>query len=200
MEDLYYTIRQPSSEILFKEKKSKFFGYAYPISTEDEIKSLLEKIQKKHPTANHICYAWQLGIEPVSYRAYDDGEPTNTAGMPIYGQIQSFGVTNVLVIVARVFGGTKLGTGGLIAAYRHAAKMSLEGTKIIQKTLKEYIKLSFQYENINIIMRTIKQQKVTIHSQQLDLACELVISVRKNDAAEVRRLFKAIKGVGVFST
>ena len=133
MEDQYYTICKPSAEILLKEKKSKFFGYAYPIVTEEDVKPRLEKIKKKHPSANHLCYAWQLGIDPVSYRAYDDGEPTNTAGMPIYGQILSFGVTNVQVIVARIFGGTKLGTGGLIAAYRQAAKLSLEGTKKIKQ-------------------------------------------------------------------
>lgn len=123
--DTYKTIAQPSEEILIKEKKSKFYGYAFPIRHEEEVKNIIENLRTKHPSANHVCYAWQIGAENPTYRANDDGEPNNTAGMPIYGQIQSFDLTNVLVAVARIFGGTKLGVGGLISAYREAAKPGL---------------------------------------------------------------------------
>ena len=134
--DSYKTLSAPSEEILFKEKKSKFFGYAYPIKSEDEVKPLIEKLKKQHHTANHVCYAWQLGINNAHYRANDDGEPNNSAGMPIYGHIQSFGVTNVLVAVARIFGGTKLGVGGLISAYKTAAQMTLEVSPIVTRDLE----------------------------------------------------------------
>ena len=107
--DTYKTLAKPSEEILFKEKKSKFFGYAFPIQNEDEVKPIIELLKKKHHTAGHVCYAWQLGTEIIRYRANDDGEPNNSAGLPIYGQIQAFDVTNVLVAVARIFGGTKIG-------------------------------------------------------------------------------------------
>jgi uncharacterized YigZ family protein len=133
--DTYKTIEKPSEEILFKEKKSKFYGYAFPIATEDEVKPILEALKKKHHTANHVCYAWQLGVKNQSYRANDDGEPNNSAGMPIYGQILSFEVTDVLVAVTRIFGGTKLGIGGLISAYKTGAQMALENAKIIEKTI-----------------------------------------------------------------
>lgn len=199
MEDRYKTIRKPS-EILFKEKKSKFFGYAYPISTENDVKPLLEKVKKKHPSANHICYAWQLGIEPIRYRAQDDGEPTNTAGMPIYGQIQSFGITNVLIMVARIFGGTKLGTGGLIAAYREAARMSLENAEIVQRTLKEHLKLTFRYASFDSVMRTIKRRRLTIVCQELDLDCKLTIAVKKSEVGKIRQLFQSKNGIEISST
>ena len=124
--DTYKTIAFPSEETLLKEKSSKFFGYAYPITTEEEVKPILEELRKIHPNARHICYAYQIGHEKITYRANDDGEPNNSAGAPIYGQIQSFGLTDVLVAVVRFFGGTKLGVGGLISAYKIAAQSSKE--------------------------------------------------------------------------
>ena len=132
--DSFKTIAFPSEEILFKEKNSKFFGYAFPITSESEIKSLIEPLRKKHFNAVHFCYAFQTGTESIYFRANDDGEPSNSAGMPIYGQIQSFLITNVLVVIVRFFGGTKLGVGGLISAYKTAAQMTLEASTIIEKT------------------------------------------------------------------
>ena len=122
MDDTYKTIEIPSKETLFKDRNSKFYGYAFPVANEDAVKSYLELLRKKHHTARHFCYAWQLGIESIRYRANDDGEPSNSAGMPIYGQIQSFEVTNILVVSVRYFGGIKLGVGGLINAYRSSAR------------------------------------------------------------------------------
>lgn len=130
--DTYKTIDLPTEEVLFKEKHSKFFGYVFPIRTEEEVKPILDAIKKQHHSARHWCYAWQLGVEnQIQYRANDDGEPNNSAGMPIYGQIQSFEITNVLVIVVRYFGGIKLGVGGLISAYKNTAQMALEQADIV---------------------------------------------------------------------
>ena len=116
MDDVYKTIATPSEETLFKDRNSKFFGYAFPVHSETDVKEALESLKKQHHSARHFCYAWQLGVETIRFRANDDGEPSNSAGMPIYGQIQSFGVTNILVVSVRYFGGTKLGVGGLINA------------------------------------------------------------------------------------
>ncbi|MNX18068.1 IMPACT family member YigZ [compost metagenome] len=131
MKDTYNTIAHPSEEILYKEKNSKFFGYAFPIQSEEEVKPIIDVLRKQHPHAVHYCYAYQIGSDTITYRANDDGEPSNTAGMPIYGQIQSFAVTNILIVVVRIFGGIKLGVGGLISAYRTTAQMVLETCDII---------------------------------------------------------------------
>ena len=138
MDDIYKTITKPSKETLFKDKNSKFYGYAFPVNNEENIKSSLEFLRKKHYGARHFCYSWQLGVESVRYRANDDGEPTNSAGMPIYGQIQSFELTNILVVSVRYFGGTKLGVGGLINAYRSSARLALESSIIEEKTIDTY--------------------------------------------------------------
>ena len=149
LNDTYKTIEQASPEILFKEKNSKFYGYAFPITTEEEVKEHIERLKKEHFSARHWCYAYQIGTEKIHYRANDDGEPNNSAGMPIYGQLQSFEVTNVLVVVVRYFGGVKLGVGGLISAYKTAAQMALENTQIIEKTIDKHFSLSFSYVHMN---------------------------------------------------
>lgn len=198
-EDIYKTIREPSPEILFKERKSKFFGYAFPISSEEDVKAIVESLRKKHHTANHVCYAWQLGEKTHTYRANDDGEPNNSAGMPIYGQIQSFGVTNVLIAVARVFGGTKLGVGGLIQAYRAAAQMALENAPIIEKTIESEFQLHFDYPVMDKVMRSIKQKGITIVSQQMELKCSLLISVRKSQSLQTKQIFEEMQNVVIQS-
>ncbi len=178
--DTYKTIGKASPEVLYKDRKSKFFGYAYPITTEEEVKPLIETLQKRHHTANHVCYAWQLGTEKPRYRANDDGEPNNSAGMPIYGQIQAFGLTNVLVAVPRIFGGTKLGVGGLIQAYRAAAKLALETAQIEERLITKELIVSFGYQEMNKVMKLVKQYNLNIQSQKMDSKCELVLSVRKS--------------------
>ncbi|RAJ05888.1 IMPACT family protein [Arenibacter echinorum] len=195
--DIYKTLKAPSEEILFKERKSKFFGYAYPIQHEDEVKPIIEELRKQHHTANHVCYAWQLGVEDINYRANDDGEPNNSAGMPIYGQIQSFGVTNVLVAVARIFGGTKLGVGGLISAYRTAAQMALDSAEIIKKTLQQRYLLCFEYSEMDKVMRTLKQHQMEIVSQKMEMDCKIEISVRQNDALLTENIFTAMYPVKI---
>jgi len=193
--DTYKTLAKPTNEILLKEKKSKFYGYAYPITSVDEVKPIIEGLRKKRHTANHVCYAWQLGVSTNSYRANDDGEPNNSAGMPIYGQIQSFELTNVLVAVARIFGGTKLGVGGLISSYRRAAQMALEESSIVEKTIKAYIEIKFGYAVIDTVMRIIKQNQLEIVSQQLEMECTLTVSTTKSKAQPITLKFNALKGI-----
>lgn len=187
--DTYNTITKPSQEVLFKDKNSKFFGYALPIKSEVEIKSYLEALKKQHHSARHWCYAYQLGTETINYRANDDGEPNNSAGMPIYGQIQSFNLTNVLVVVVRYFGGVKLGVGGLINAYKTTAQLALESSNIIEKTINIDYQILFEYKNMNKVMRIIKEKQLLITNQKLELNCQLFISVRKKEAQLVFEIF-----------
>lgn len=198
--DTYKTLKKPSEEILFKEKKSKFFGYAFPIHTEDEVKPIIENLKKKHNTANHVCYAWQLGTKTIAYRANDDGEPNNSAGMPIYGQIQSFEVTNVLVAVVRIFGGTKLGVGGLISAYKTGAQLALENAEIIEKTIQIHFLLAFEYADMDKVTRIIKQENLDIITQEMALNCKITIAVRENDAEKIQTIFEAFYGVEISET
>jgi uncharacterized YigZ family protein len=169
IKDTYTTIAKATDEILFKEKSSKFYGYAFPIESEEEVKPIIEQLRKQHPHAVHYCYAYQIGTEKISYRANDDGEPNNSAGAPIYGQIQSFGLTNILLVVVRIFGGIKLGVGGLITAYKTAAQLVLEEAEIIEKTIDTPFLISFDYKNMNKVMRVIKEKKLDIVTQTMEL-------------------------------
>ncbi|WP_108422918.1 IMPACT family protein [Flagellimonas amoyensis] len=196
-DDVYKTIGAPSPEILYKDKKSKFFASAFPITSEDEVKPIVEELRKKYHTANHVCYAWQLGEKERSYRANDDGEPNNSAGMPIYGQIQSFDVTNVLITVTRIFGGTKLGVGGLIQAYRTAAQMALESAEIVERVIQDRLQLRFGYPEMDKVMRAIKQKNLAMVSQKMDMDCELILSVRSSETEQVFQLFDEMQGVDV---
>jgi uncharacterized YigZ family protein len=190
--DVYKTIAFPSDEILLKEKNSKFFGYAYPIQSELELKPIIDNLRKQHPHAVHYCYAYQIGAESILYRANDDGEPSNTAGMPIYGQIQSFGVTNVLVVIVRIYGGIKLGVGGLISTYRTAAQMTLESAEIIEKTIDIHFQISFDYKNINKVMRVIKEKSIEIVFQKMEMSCEIEIVSRKKNAEMIFDIFNSM--------
>ena len=190
IKDTYKTITKPSAETLFKERGSKFFGYAFPVVDEEEVKECIEALKKQHHTARHFCYAWQLGKSYESYRANDDGEPNNSAGMPIYGQLQAFDVTNVLVVSVRYFGGTKLGVGGLIQAYKTSAQLALEASKIIEKTIDKEFLLKFEYPEMNTVMRIIKDESLEIIDQKMELSCEIKISVREKDAEKMFLLFE----------
>lgn len=199
LKDTYNTIETVSEEVLFKEKSSKFFGYAFPIQSEEELKPIIDFLRKKHPHAGHFCYAYQIGTDSISYRANDDGEPSNSAGMPIYGQILSFEVTNILVVVVRIFGGTKLGVGGLISAYKTTAQTALETCTVIEKTIDVHYKISFDYKNMNKVMRVIKEKKLEIVSQEMEMAEEtelpiglIEIKIRKKNAEMVFDIFNSI--------
>lgn len=192
MNDTYKTIAHPTEEILHKDRKSKFFGYAFPITTEQEIKPLLEVLRSRQPSAGHVCYAWQLGVEKIRYRANDDGEPNNSAGMPIYGQIKASGLTNVLVAVSRIYGGTKLGVGGLIQAYKTAAQLALSSSRQIEKYLEVQFVIQFEYPQMDKVMRTIKQLDMTIVHQKLELSCEMIVSTRKSNEKKTALLFEEL--------
>jgi len=197
MKDTYKTIAKDSEETLYKDRNSKFFGYAFPVLNEDQIKEALDLLKKKHHSARHFCYAWQLGVDPIRYRANDDGEPSNSAGMPIYGQIQSFELTNILVVSVRYFGGTKLGVGGLISAYKNSAQLAIEASEIIEKTIDVLFELKFDYDLMNPVMRILKEQNLEIVSHELHLDCLYIISVRKTEGANVLRAFEALYKVQV---
>lgn len=195
--DTYKTIAAPSEEILYKEKNSKFFGYAFPIESESEIKQCIDPLRKKHYNAVHFCYAFQIGTHQISFRANDDGEPSNSAGAPIYGQIQSYGLTNVLIVVVRFFGGTKLGVGGLISAYRTAAQMTLEAAEIVEKTIDVCYEVTFEYKDINKVMRLVKEKNLHLTAQEMNEKCTLRISVRQKNAAQIYEAFMQTYGVEI---
>lgn len=204
IKDTYNTIASASEEILFKEKNSKFFGYAFPIGSEEELKPILDVLRKKHPHAGHFCYAYQIGTDPVSYRANDDGEPTNSAGMPIYGQLQSFDVTNTVVVIARLFGGTKLGVGGLISAYKTTAQITLESCEIIEKTIDVHYIISFDYKNMNKVMRVIKEKNLDIVDQGMEMNEEsglpigiIEIKIRKKNAEQIADIFNSLYEIDI---
>jgi len=188
--DTYKTIAKATSEVLYKDKNSKFLGYAYPIQTENEVKEIIALLKKEHFSARHWCYAYQLGTETIKFRANDDGEPNNSAGMPIYGQIQSFGVTNILIVVVRYYGGIKLGVSGLISAYKTTAQMALETAEIIEKTIDSHFIIHFDYKNINKVMRVLKEKKMEIVRQKMEINCEIEIKTRKKNADIVFNIFK----------
>ena len=194
--DTYKTIASSVQEVIFKEKSSKFLGYAFPVTSEEEIKAHLEEVKKAHFSARHWCYAWQLGYGTNQrYRANDDSEPNNTAGIPIYGQIQSFELTNILVIVVRYFGGIKLGVGGLVQAYKTTAQLTLQEAEIEEKLITEELRIRFDYPLMNKVMRVVKEQNLNITQQLLTENCELHLAIRQSDYQRMQELFENIYGV-----
>lgn len=197
LKDINKTIKLPTTEVLYKDKNSKFYGYAFPVSNEADANYCIKALKKQHHSARHWCYAYRIGAETIVYRVNDDGEPNNSAGQPIYGQIQSFGLTNVLVVVVRYFGGVKLGVGGLINAYKTTAKRVLENSKISVKTININFLLSFDYLILNKVMRIIKEKQLLIVNQDLELICKIEISVRKNNSEQIFKLFNNFFGVEI---
>ena len=197
IKDTYKTIETPTEEILFKEKNSKFYGYAFPVTSTDEIKICIDPLKKQHSGAVHFCYAYQIGSEKIEYRANDDGEPSNSAGIPIYGQLQSFGLTNILIVVVRYFGGTKLGVGGLITAYKTSAQLVLENAFIIEKTINVRFKITFDYKNKNKVMRVIKEKQLDIHSQIMEENCELIIVTRRKNTERIFEIFNTLFEISI---
>ena len=191
--DLYRTLKRPSDEQVYKEKGSKFLGYAFPIESVAQVDTYIQQLKKAHSKARHWCYAWQIGVENPTYRYNDDGEPSNSAGKPIYGQIQSFELTNVLIVVVRYFGGTKLGVGGLVTAYKAAAKLSLEHADVVEKMLMDTLIVAFDYIHMDKVMRIIKEYQLQILHQKMELNCLFEISVRKNKAEEILQIFKDLR-------
>lgn len=177
-EDTYKTIAGPS-EGIFRDRGSKFIGYAYPIRSEEEVKRIIQQLKAEHPKARHHCWALRLSPDRNVFRLNDDGEPSGTAGRPILNTLLSQNLTNILVVVVRYFGGTLLGVPGLINAYKTAAQEALQAAQIIEKTVNDQYKLSFDYLQLNAVMKLIKDEQITILSQQMDNSCELVIEIRQ---------------------
>lgn len=192
LEDTFQTLAQEAPETLLKEKSSKFLGFAYPISSADDVKPLIDNLKKIHPNAVHHCYAFRLGNGEIYERANDDGEPSNTAGAPILGQIKSFDLTNTLVVVVRYYGGIKLGVGGLISTYRASAQLTLEGAEIVTQEIRSEFELHFQYEHMNKVMRIIREKQLEIVSQKMDMNCTLIVSVKKSQADRVPEYFAGL--------
>ena len=182
----YFTI-QVVEEILYKDKASKFIGFVYPVQDEHEIKLKLEDLRKRHPKATHHCYAYRLGLDKNNFRCNDDGEPNCTAGKPILGQLDSFAITNCLLIVVRYFGGTKLGVSGLIYAYKACAKATLEATTITEQRILAYYKLKCSYENINKIYQIANNSKAIITEQVLDNLSVFVVAIEQAAAVSFEK-------------
>ncbi|MDD2380722.1 MAG: YigZ family protein [Mariniphaga sp.] len=196
MDDSYKTIAD-KSEGFFKDKGSRFFAYAFPVNTEEETKEIINQIRKEHHTARHHCYAWRIGVKEISFRANDDGEPSSTAGKPILGQLIKFDLTNVLLVVVRYFGGTLLGTGGLIQAYRSAAADALSHARIVIQTVKNYYRIKFTYLQMNDVMQVVKQENLNISDTRFELDCQIDMVVRQSESARIEQLFKPMKGVKI---
>lgn len=186
MTDEYKTITEVIGEGFYSEKRSKFLAFAHHVETIDEIKDILASYRKKYYDARHVCYAYMLGADKADFRANDDGEPSSTAGKPILGQINSYDLTNVLVIVVRYYGGVNLGTGGLIVAYRTAAADALDHATIETRLVEEVITYSFPYPMMNAVMRIIKEMQPRIVSQTFDNTCSISMSIRQEMAPVLR--------------
>ena len=191
----YQTIQSPS-EGIYKEKGSKFLAFAYPVTSEEEIKSRIESLKKEYYDARHHCFAWMLGAEKNQFRAFDDGEPNHSAGDPILGQIKSKNLTNVLVVVVRYFGGVKLGVGGLITAYKAAAEDALNKTSLIEREVTEVLKLSYSYSSTPEAMRLVKEFELNILSQDFNEDCQLKIEVKLRDKPGLLEKIKLLQVTG----
>lgn len=170
----YQSIEKPVEDILLKEKGSKFIGFAYPVNSEDEIKERLNHLYEIHPKATHHCYAFRLGISGENYRANDDGEPSSSAGLPIYNQLLAHQITNVLVVVIRYYGGTKLGVGGLVKTYKESAKYTLEEAKIITKELESFLEIKFKFDQQNVIFSLLNRN----NAQILDFDAQQICTIK----------------------
>lgn len=187
MTDQYRTITHQMGEGFYSEKRSKFLAFAHHVTTENEVKELLQAYKKKYYDARHCCYAYMLGADRSVFRANDDGEPSSTAGKPILGQINAHELTDILIVVVRYFGGTKLGTSGLIVAYRTAAAAAIENAQIETKYVEDIIDYSFTYPLLNEVMRVVKELEPRIVSQTFDNTCHVSLAIRKSQAAELRQ-------------
>ena len=194
--DTYKTITAPS-EGYFKDRGSKFPCFAFPVYSEEEIKEILKDLRKKYYDARHHCYAWRLGAGLEHYRVNDDGEPSSTAGKPIYGQIQSKGLSNILIVVIRYFGGTKLGVPGLINAYRTAAADALENATIVEKTVNDILRIDYDYLAMNDVMKIIKEDQPEQIDQHFDLKCSITLSIRQSESERLSQRFQEIDTVKV---
>ncbi len=192
MKDTYKTITK-ESQGLYKEKGSKFIALAFPVRDEEQIREILAGVKKEYYDAQHHCYAWVLGYDQSHHKFNDDGEPSGTAGKPIWGQLRSHEICNALIIVVRYFGGTKLGVRGLIDAYKGAAGDALENNKIVTRTIRDYYSIHFDYPAMNDVMRIMKEFDLPQHTHDFGMRCRIEFSIRQKDAEKVLNQFKLIR-------
>jgi uncharacterized YigZ family protein len=192
--DNYKTIRS-ASEGFYKEKGSRFLAFAYPVVNQEEIKPIIEGIRKEHHDARHHCYAYMLGKDRLIWRVNDDGEPSGTAGRPILGQINSFGLTNILIVVSRYFGGTLLGVSGLINAYKTAAAEAIMKAGIVERTLHEYIRIDFPYISMNDVMKILKEEETGQSEQLFELECSVIINFRVSSREKIIGRLSRVEGL-----
>ncbi len=196
MEDLFRTIGE-SAEGIYKEKGSKFLAFAYPVTSEEEIKNILVDLRGKYYDARHHCYAYRLGADKQQFRANDDGEPSSTGGKPILGQIVSNDLTNILIVVVRYFGGIKLGVSGLINAYRTAAAAAIAQAVIVEKTVERLFHIRFDYLVMNEVMRIVKDENIQVIKRDFDTECRMVLSVRRSNAVRIRERLTQITSLHI---
>lgn len=194
--DSYLTIIAPV-ETIYKEKGSKFLAYAYPVRDEQQIREWLEGLRKRYYDATHHCYAWRLGADGRDFRVNDDGEPSSTAGRPILGQLLSRGLTHVLVVVVRYFGGTKLGVSGLITAYKESAAAVLDVAEVVERTVDACLKVEFGYLVMNDVMRIVKELQPNVVEQQFDNACTMILTIRQGQEELLRQRLLNVEGVKI---
>ncbi|MCB0380977.1 MAG: YigZ family protein [Flavobacteriales bacterium] len=192
--DTYLTIAKPS-EGIYKEKGSKFLAFAYPIFSEDDFKEHIQELKKLHHNARHFCYAFKLGLTENEYRYSDDGEPNNSAGKPIYGQILSKNLTNVGIVVVRYFGGTKLGVGGLVTAYKEAAADALNNAKIVERTVNNFYQITFDYAIMSEVMNFVKQHDLNVSKQVFENSCLIEFNIRQTEAEFTVQELEKIEGL-----
>jgi uncharacterized YigZ family protein len=196
MDDRYKTVAG-SAEGYINEKKSRFISHIYPVRSAEEVKEIVEEHRKKYYDARHVCWAYMLGWERKDYRLNDDGEPSGTAGKPILGQINSAELTDVLLLVVRYFGGTLLGTGGLIKAYKEAAADAIAHAEIVEKTVDDVIEIEFNYILLNDVMRVLKQFESAQWTQDFSESCSMRVQIRRSLSPQLREMLSAIYGVGI---
>ncbi len=186
MIDEYTTITNKIGEGTYSEKRSKFLAFSHHVESLDEVKDIVAAYRKKYYDARHVCYAYMLGPDRTDFRANDDGEPSSTAGKPILGQINSNGLTDILIVVVRYYGGVNLGTGGLIVAYKAAAAAAIEDSETDIRQVEELVKYDFPYVMMNDVMRVVKEMQPRIVKQEYDNTCSITLSIRKSEAETLR--------------
>lgn len=199
MSDIFYTIKSPS-EAIYREKMSRFLAFAVPVSSAEEARSVIKDCQNKYHDARHVCWAYMIGPDRLEYQLNDNGEPSGTAGKPILGQINSFNLTNIVITVVRYFGGIKLGTSGLIVAYREAARMAIEEAEIVECHDMAEISFTFPYMSMNSVMKIAKMDEVKIKHQQFDNSCVMTVEMRKDMYEEIKGRLLSVDGVTLSKT
>ena len=196
MQDTYLTIEAPG-EGIYKEKMSRFLSFAVPVVSVDEALAYVEQYRKEYYDARHVCWAYMIGADRKCFRSNDNGEPSGTAGKPILGQINSANLTDILIIVVRYFGGIKLGTGGLIVAYRTAASEAIAACNIVERLIEDCVKIHFEYPLMNEVMRIVKEEQAAVVAQSFEMDCEMTLRLRRMAMPRLRERLENLRGVAI---